>query len=127
MVVVNTDISSRFVSGIMEKYTDQIRRAEGGDVSAACRENGASPLLDIAETCPEVRVRRTVTEDAVLWFIHNRGEEINVNINAFGNYTIFAADGAETSVKSDGNFRLTLPEKSAVMLVRQKGDGDEIR
>jgi len=128
IAVVKTDIESEFVFGVMGKYSTQILRVPYDEISGACRRSGAAPLLDITETCPEVRVRRTVAEDAVLWFVHNRGKEITVNINERGDCTIFTPDGTETAVTSAGSFRLTLPEKSAVMLVRQTTEaGDEVR
>ena len=128
ITVVETDMKSKFVSLMMEKYPTQINLVPYTEISDACRKNGASPLIRIAEFCPEVRVRRTVTEDAELWFIHNRSKEISVTLCESGDYTKFATDGTETAVKSDGKFRLTLPEKSALMLVRQKTEGDhEVR
>ena len=128
IAVVKTDIDSGIIESLMEKYPMQILCTAYDGISEACRRSGAAPLLDIAESCPEVRVRRTVTEDAVLWFVHNRGKEKTVSVNESGDYTIFAADGEESAVSSDGSFRLTLPETSAVMLVRQKTEEcDEVR
>jgi len=73
------------------------------------------------ENCPCVRVKRTETEDAVLWFVHNRGEECTVTVREAGEITVFdPADGCGTAVGSDGVFALTLPAKSARMLVKEK-------
>lgn len=128
IAVAETDIRSSFVKKITEKYPNQILCGTEEEVVKNCQINGASPVLKIEEECPEVRVRRSDAGDADLWFIHNRAGQKEVTICEHGDCTIFAMNGVETSVKSDGKFRLTLPEKSAVMLVRQKTEGsDEIR
>lgn len=128
MVVVKTDIESKFISETMEKYTKQIIAVSTDEISAACREAGISPLLNMMDECPGIRVRRTVAADADLWFVHNRRKENNVRICGSGEYTIFAMDGTESTVKSDKIFTLTLPEKSAVMMIRQKTEEiDEVR
>ncbi len=126
--VVKTDRRTLFVENLMEKYSIQVICGDDFCAAENCRKSGVSPVLNIAEDCPQVRVRRSVTEDAELWFIHNRAEEISVTICESGDCTIFAMNGAETAVRSEGEFRLTLPEKSAVMMVRQKTEeNDEIR
>lgn len=69
-----------------------------------------------------------MTKDAELCFIHNRADETTVTVRKIKDCTIFAMDGAESDVRSEGEFRLTLPEKSALMLVRQKTEGtNEVR
>lgn len=120
IAVVMTDRRTKFLADAMVKYSMQILRASYLDIADNCKISGASPLINITEACPNVRIRRTVTEDAELWFIHNRADETTVTIRESGDCTIFAMDGAETAMKSDGEFKLVLPKKSAVMLVRQK-------
>ena len=120
VTVAETDICTKFCADIMERYPAQVFRASYMDITKTCKTSGASVLINIAEDCPNVRVRRTVTKDAELWFIHNRAEETIITVRETGDCTIFAMDGTETSVKSDGEFKLILPKKSAVMLVRQK-------
>ena len=104
----------------------QTVRSEDSAISENCRKNGASPLLNMEQSCPNVRVRKSVTDDAELWFVHNRSDECTAVICELGEYTIFAPNGEESTVCSDGTFRLHLPEKSARMLVRQK-NGDHMK
>jgi hypothetical protein len=118
--VVKTDIKTKFIESVMEKYPNQITECMCESVVVNCLKMGAIPLLDIAEDCPQVRVRRSVTEDAELWFVHNRAAETEVTVRGEGEYTIFSCNGSESTVKSEGEFRMTLPEMSAVMLIRQK-------
>ncbi|MBQ3179072.1 MAG: hypothetical protein IJB52_14725, partial [Clostridia bacterium] len=81
----------------------------------------ASPVLDIAEDCPTVRVRRSETEDAVLWFVHNRGDDCAVTVREAGEIVVFdPVDGIGRAVISDGEFTLELPSKAARMLVKEK-------
>lgn len=120
IAVVKTDIETKFIERVMEKYPNQITECMSDAVANNCLKMGAKPLLDIAEDCPQVRVRRSVTKDAELWFVHNRSAEIEVTVRGVGDYTKFSCKGSESTVKSDGEFRLTLPEMSAVMLIRQK-------
>ena len=127
-VVVRTDRRSEFIENIMEKYPTLISESTSCTVTKNCLKMGAEPLLEIAEDCPQVRVRRSVTEDAELWFVHNRSSETEVTVRGSGDYTIFASDGSETAVKLDGQFRLTLPEMGVRMLVRQKTEkADEVQ
>jgi hypothetical protein len=120
IAVVKTDIETKFIEMIMEKYPTQITECMSETVVRNCLKMGAKPLLDIAEDCPQVRVRRSVTEDAELWFVHNRAAETEVTVRGKGVYTIFSCNGSESTIKSEGEFRLILPEMSAVMLIRQK-------
>ncbi len=127
IVVVKSDIRSEFCKNIMEKYPNLVVMCEDFAVSENCAMSGAAPVLDVLEKCPEVRVRRSAAEDADLWFIHNRKKEITVNIKGNGDYTIFSMNGVENAVCSENIFTLTLPEKSAVMMIRQKTERtDEI-
>lgn len=120
VVVVETDKPAGFYTSISKKYPTQVFHTAYTDITKICELSGASVLIDFAETCPNVRVRRSFTEDADLWFIHNRSDQTTVTVRETGDCTIFAMDGTETTVESAGEFQLTLSEKSAVMLVRQK-------
>lgn len=81
----------------------------------------ASPVLDIAEDCPTVRVRRSETEDTVLWFVHNRGDDCAVTVREAGEIVVFdPVDGIGRTVISDGEFTLKLPSKAARMLAKEK-------
>ena len=124
IVVVETDRRSHFCERIAVRYPDQVRRTLDSAVTEACRKCGASPLLTIAEECPDVRIRQSVTDDADLWFLHNRGGQTEITVCEAGEFIVFDTDGSETAVYSDGAFRLTLPAKSARMLVRQKTETD---
>ncbi len=127
IVVVETDKCSHFCERIAARYPDQVRRTPDSVVTETCRKCGASPLLTVVENCPDVRIRRSVSDDADLWFLHNRGKRTEITLCETGDFTVFNTDGSETAVHSDGTFRLTLPAKSARMLVRQKTEAaDEV-
>ena len=115
---VKTDLPCAGLAVLAEKYPTALRYADWQEIAMAVQ---AAPVLDLAEACPNVRVKRTETADAVLWFVHNRGEECAVTVREAGEITVFdPADGIGTAVVSDGEFRLTLPGKSARMLVKEK-------
>ncbi|MGN1346295.1 MAG: hypothetical protein ACI4V1_05885, partial [Eubacteriales bacterium] len=120
IVVVETDRKTKFCAELLRTFPRQVLRTAETEITEACRKSGAEPLLPLAEACPNVRIRRTYTADADLWFLHNRADETTLTVCDSGDYTIFSVDGCETHVKSDGSFPLSLPQKSAVMLVRQK-------
>ncbi len=127
IAVVETDKCSCFCKRIAAQYPEQVRRTSDSAVTEACRKSGASLLLTIVENCPNVRIRQSTTDDADLWFLHNRGESTEITVCEPGDFTVFDTDGSETAVHSDGTFRLTLPAKSARMLVRQKPEeSDEL-
>ncbi len=121
IAIVRTDKKTKFCEMILAKYPMQTTEISYDKVTDICKKLGAEALLSIEENCPTVRVRRSRTEDADLWFIHNRSDEITVTVNEIGDCTIFTPDGSFFEIHSEGSFPLTLPEKSAVMLVRQKG------
>lgn len=127
IAVVETDHHSHFCERIAVQYPEQVRCTSDSAVTETCRKCGASPLLTIAENCPNVRIRRSAADDAELWFLHNRSEQTEITICEAGDFTVFDTDGSETAVHSEGTFHLTLPAKSARMLVRQKTEtGDEV-
>ena len=118
VTAVKTDLSCAGLASLAEEYPDALRYADWTDISTAVQ---AEPVLDLVENCPNIRVKRTETADAVLWFVHNRGEECTVTVRETGEITVFdPADGIGHTVVSDGEFRLTLPAKSARMLVKEK-------
>ncbi len=124
IVVVKTDKSTKFCEMIMEKYSSNVVFGSHNEITNMCNILGARPLLSITESCPSVRVRQSCTDDADLWFVHNRADEITVTVNEAGECTIFAPDGTSSEVSSEGSFHLTIPEKSAVMLVHQRGTSE---
>lgn len=115
---VQTNRECDALTGLEIQYPD----AMGWDGRPECICNmQASPVLDIAGDCPTVRVRRSETEDAVLWFVHNRGEGCTVTVKEAGEIVVFdPADGIGNTVVSDGEFTLELPGKAARMLVKEK-------
>lgn len=121
IAVVETNKKSKFCKTIMEKYSLNVSATVMDNITNTCKELGAKSLLSITEPCPTVRVRQSHTEDADLWFIHNRADEITVTVHESGDCTIFAIDGTFTEIHSDGSFPLTIPKKSVIMLVRQRG------
>ena len=93
------------------------------DYESVCQKvllGKARPVIDI--TAPDtVRVRKTETDDAELWFVHNRAIACTVVINEKGRFTVFSPDKADsTIIESDGKFTLEMLPKSALMLVREK-------
>jgi len=118
VTAVKTDLPCPALAKLAETYPDALRYCGWQEISDTVQ---AVPVLDVVENCPCVRVKRTETEDAVLWFVHNRGEECTVTVREAGVITVFdPADGCGTAVGSDGAFALTLPAKSARMLVKEK-------
>ena len=118
VTAVRTDLSCAGLASLAEKYPGSVRFCAWQEIAGTVQ---AAPVLDLAENCPNVRVKRTETEDAVLWFVHNRGEECTVTVREAGTITVFdPADGQGNMVQSDGAFDLTLPAKSARMLVKEK-------
>ena len=118
VTAVKTDLPCTGLASLAEKYPGSVRFCAWQEIAGTVQ---AAPVLDLAENCPTVRVKRTETGDAVLWFVHNRGEECTVTVRETGTITVFdPADGQENTVQSDGAFALTLPAKSARMLVKEK-------
>ncbi len=120
VTAVRTDKPSKTISALAGAF-DTLRYADFGDICTAVREGNAVPVLYIAEDMPTVRVRRAETADAVLWFVHNRGEACQVHIREKGKISLFTPEtGMGEWFFSDGCFGLELPAKSARMLVKEK-------
>ena len=103
-----------------KKYPLQFKFSNYEKVCETVLSGNAKPVLDI--TAPDhVRVRRSETQDAVLWFVHNRAEKCNVTVNEIGKFFVMtpASENVKT-VNSDGAFTIEMAAKSAVMLVREK-------
>ena len=118
VTAVRTDLPCADLAKLAEAYPDALRYADWQEITAAVQ---AAPDLDLVENCSNVRVKRTETEDAILWFVHNRGDACEVTVREAGKITVFdPADGTASVVDSDGEFRLALPGKYARMLVKEK-------
>ena len=103
-----------------KKYPLQFKFSNYEKVCETVLSGNAKPVLDI--TAPNhVRVRRSETQDAVLWFVHNRAEKCNVTVNEIGKFFVMTpASGNVKTVNSDSAFTIEMAAKSAVMLVREK-------
>ena len=103
-----------------EKYGGSFVISDYEAICDSVLSSNAKAVIEI--TAPDtVRVRKSETDDAQLWFIHNRADACKITINEKGTFTIMYADryGCETVV-SDGSFSVDMEEKSAIMLVREK-------
>lgn len=103
-----------------QSFPAQFRFSEYENVCENVLSGNAKAVIDISST-GAVRARMSETEDAQLWFIHNRSDECNVTVNEKGTFFVMtpSKNGVETIV-SDGSFDIAMPQKSAVMLVREK-------
>ncbi len=120
VTAVRTDMPSPDIATLAESF-DTVRFASHDEIVYAVLEGHAAPVLNVVDLAPNVRVRRTETADADLWFVHNRGDACSIDIQEKGQFTVFAVeDGSAEVVNSIWAFRLDLPEKSARMLVREK-------
>ena len=118
VTAVRTDLPCDGIAALATAYPDALRYADWENITEAVP---TAPVLDLAEVCPDVRVKRTETDDAVLWFVHNRGEACEVTVQEAGEITVWdPADGTGHTVVSDGAFKLSLPGKYARMLVKEK-------
>ncbi len=74
------------------------------------------------EGCPQVRVRKTETGDAELWFVHNRKEACTITVKETGIFHVMTTDwknNGETII-SDRSFTLDMDAGQTFMLVREK-------
>lgn len=102
------------------KYPESFRRTDFVDICESVLCGNAKRVIDIS--APEtVRVRKSETADAELWFIHNRAKECNITLNEKGNFKMLTPDrDSISSFVSDGKYEMNLPSGNAVMLVREK-------
>lgn len=121
VTAVRTDLPTEFCADYAKRYPDQFIFADYDDICKVVQKGGASPVLQI-EGCPSVRVRKTETDDASLWFIHNRNDACTVKINKAGTFHLMTTDWKNDGeiIVSDGHFNLELEKFQAVMLVQEK-------
>lgn len=106
LVIIGTDLPSEEISLLSAKYPSLI----SGGISEL------KPLLDIGSEHRNIRIRKSVTEDNELYFIHNRGAEDRVIAPAdAASMSFFGSDGKEI-IPKDG--RITVPSKDAVFAVK---------
>ncbi len=121
VTAVRTDLPTVFCKACAEEYPGQFFYADYEEICEAVQQGHAAPVLSI-EGCPQVRVRKTETEDAELWFVHNRKEACTVTVKESGTFHVMTTDwknDGETIV-SDGSFTLDMDTYQALMLVREK-------
>ncbi len=103
-----------------ESFPAQFKFSEYEDVCKNVLLGNAKAVLDISST-GAVRARLSETEDAQLWFVHNRGDECMITVNEKGTFFVMTpAWGDIKTIVSNGSFDISMPEKSAIMLVREK-------
>ncbi len=120
VTAVQTDLPNPQLTALAAAYPG-LRYAAYGDICAAVLAGGARPVLELAEDAPAVRVRKSETADAWLWFVHNRGDACTVTVRESGSLAVFAVEsGAAAVVESTDGFALALPQKSVRMLVKEK-------
>ncbi len=103
-----------------KKYPESFNISEYEKICSSVLLGNANSVIRIS--APDtVRVRKSETSDAELWFIHNRDEKCIVTINEEGTFLKMYPDRTDLEIiNSDGYFTLEMKEKSAVMLVREK-------
>ena len=103
-----------------QKFPGQFRFSDYENVCRTVVCGNAKPVIDM--TCPQtVRVRRAETEDATLFFVHNRGQACSITVNEKGTFHVMTPKCSDVQrIVSDGSFALEMGDKSAVMLVREK-------
>ena len=105
-----------------QRWPDQFRYGTPDTIPFDLRMLGASPVLETDGECPQVRIRRSRTDDAVLCFLHNRSNEDTVlTLREEGVVFVFKPDAPpsqwEERYENAQGVRLLLPAKSARMLV----------
>ena len=120
VTAVNAIFPSKACEKWEEKFPESFKRADIETICNTVLQGHAKRVIEIS--APEsVRVRRSETEDADLWFVHNRGEECVVTLHEKGNFVVLSPDSDEMrKIISDGKCELKMPEASALMLVREK-------
>ncbi len=127
MTLIDTDRPDDFLGKLEQRYPKQVTRTAWGEVISAVWAGGVRPLFSLAGdeenplAYPGVRVRKSETEDAELWFLHNR-EKVDVVLPAAesGTFTRYGTDGAWETMVSENGFALPISAGDAVMLVREK-------
>lgn len=121
VTAVRTDLPTDFCRLCSERYPEQFIFADYEEICKAVQRGHASPVLKI-EGQPQVRVRKSETDDAELWFIHNRKDACTVTVNETGTFHVMTTDWKSSGeiIVSDGSFTLDMPFGSALMLLREK-------
>lgn len=103
-----------------KRYPENFKICEFENVLDIVAKTAAKPTLDMIAP-DSVRVRKSETYDAELWFVHNRAQACKVTIREKGTFKICSPDKCDfETLVSDGNLNIEMPEKSAIMLVREK-------
>jgi len=121
VTAVNSIAPSAQCAQWAKKYPDSFRFSDFSDVCDAVLCGNAKRVLE-TDAPNTVRVRRSQTSDADLWFIHNRADKCTVNVHEAGVFYKMTPDSGDKTeiINSDGTFKLDLPAGSAVMLIREK-------
>jgi hypothetical protein len=109
MTLVTTDRPDGFLAELAQRYPDQVTRAAWQDVLSAVWAGGVRPLFSLAGEeenlleYPGVRVRKSETEDAELWFLHNReGQDVTLPAAEQGTFTCWHTDGTREEIAGNG-------------------------
>lgn len=121
VTAVRTDLPTEFCSRLAAQYPKQFIYAAYEQVCEAVLEGNAEPVLNLTAG-PNVRVRKSETEDAQLWFVHNRGESCRITVNETGRFHVMtpAWENSGEEILSEGSFVLEMGAGEAKMLVREK-------
>ncbi|MBR5527488.1 MAG: hypothetical protein IKV97_00690, partial [Clostridia bacterium] len=103
-----------------KKYPERFIRSGFENICGAVLSGNAGRTLELI--APDtVRVRKSETDDAELWFIHNRADACTVTVCERGDFVKMTPDSENIShIYSDGSFTMTMDAGSVVMLVREK-------
>ncbi|MBQ3847588.1 MAG: hypothetical protein II748_01895 [Clostridia bacterium] len=115
VTAIKTDIPNRLLKELSSKYPSQIVFCNYNEVCEKILN--AEKLFDIDVPFGSgVRVRKTETEDADLYYVHNRKEsDCDFTVPA-GKYTVFDTNG--DSCEIEGGTRVTLKAKEVLMFVK---------
>lgn len=121
VTMINTDRPTVACRALAETYPTRVRFADHTDVCQAVAESGVAPTLSMTGD-GTVRVRKTETADAELWFAHNRGDACEMTVRERGRFVRMSPAWTDDGVivESDGAFRLKMAAGEAVFLVREK-------
>lgn len=115
---VKTDLPTEFARETAEEYPAQVQFTDPDAVDGAVH---ADPLLPTFGDTAGVRVKKTVTDGAELYFLHNRTDAARTfEILLDGEFTRCSMAMDVTDFVSCGAFDVTVPAKDAVMLIRWK-------
>jgi len=127
ITVVDTDRPTAFLRELADTFPALVTRCAYTEITGRIH---AAPVLRIAEPLPCVRVRKSRTDHAELWFLHNRsGEDASCTVRETGYFTVYTADMEKYNIRPDDSFTIRIPAHGILMLTRENepDSGNEIR